>query len=176
MIDRIERREAREKLAIECMLLKIEMGIRDLDNRWTTDHTQFISTAEKLTSQVIALVCDFGKIDAEVYPVLSPKFNFPPFEPAPSFTEGYQDMSLGATNFPELGVIYKKANSDLKFFIPTTSMHRLTRKQLEVTLAAVQHSKFTTYEVMFEISRRIKWLEEVKKFWWILIKFLKLHK
>lgn len=39
---------------------------------------------KKACDSLRALVCDFGKIDAEVYQVIAPKFNFPPFEPAPS--------------------------------------------------------------------------------------------
>ena len=85
-------------------------------------------------------------------------------------------MSLGVTKFHKLGVVYKKANSDLKYFILVTAMDRLTQKQLEVTLDLVQRFKNTTYEVKFKIRRRIHWLGEVRKFWWILIKFLKLNK
>lgn len=138
-------------------------------------HPQMTIAYEKACDFLRALVCDFGKIDAEIYPSFAPKFEFPPFEPVPTFTNGFQDMSLGATNFPQLGVIYKRANIDLKYFIPASSLHRLTKKQLEVTLAAVQKSKFTTEEIKFEIVRRIKWLGEVRKFWWILIKILKLE-
>lgn len=73
-------------------------------------------------------------------------------------------MPLGATNFPQLGVVYKKDNSDLKYFIPITAMHRLTKKQLETTLASVQRSKNTIDEVKFEITGIIHWLGEVRKF------------
>lgn len=104
-------------------------------------HLKMKIAYEKTCDFLIALVCDFGKIDVEVYPIQARKFNFPDFESAPSFTKGYQEMSLSATNFLELGVIFKKSNSDVKYFIPVTSMHRLTRKQLEVTFALVQRSK-----------------------------------
>lgn len=46
-----------------------------------------------------ALVYDFWKIDDEVHPVLTKKFNFPEFKLTPNFTEGFQDISLGATNY-----------------------------------------------------------------------------
>lgn len=110
------------------------------------------------------LVCDFGKIDAEIHLVLTKKFNFTDFELALSFTKGYQDMSLKATNYLELGVVYKKANNDLKYFIPVTAIHWLTKKQLDTTFASVQRSKNTTEEVKFEITQRIQWLYEVRKF------------
>ena len=64
-------------------------------------------------------------------------------------------MSLGATNFLGLGFVFKKANNGIKYFIPVTAMHRLIQKQLEVTLTSVQWSKNITYEVKFEITRRI---------------------
>ena len=63
------------------------------------------------------MICEFGKIDVENHPVLAKKFNFPEFEPMPSLTDGIQDISLGATNFPELGVVYKRAQVGPKYFI-----------------------------------------------------------
>lgn len=111
------------------------------------------------------LVCDFGKIGTEIQPVLAKKFKFPNFEPAPSFTEGYQNMSLGETDHPKLGVIFKKAQDGIKYFIPVTAMHRLTKKQLDTTLASVQRSNYTTEEVKFKITRSIHLLSEVRKFW-----------
>lgn len=55
LVDRVECLETREKNAAERILLRIKMGIRDLDNRRTADHSQFLSTAEKLISQVVSL-------------------------------------------------------------------------------------------------------------------------
>lgn len=91
-----------------------------------------------------ALVCDFGKIDAEIHPVLANKFNFTPFDLVPYYTKGFQDMSLGATSYSELGVVYKKAIDEPKYFIPASAIHCLMKKQLDVTLASVQRSKHTT--------------------------------
>lgn len=45
------------------------------------------------------LVCDFTRIDAEIYPILAMKFIFPELDPVVSFTNGFQEMSLGATNY-----------------------------------------------------------------------------
>ncbi|XP_023732212.3 acyl-CoA-binding domain-containing protein 6-like [Lactuca sativa] len=47
-------------------------------------------------------------------------------------TEGYEERSLGATNFPELGVIFKRKTDQVKYFISMASMNRLTKKQLEI--------------------------------------------
>lgn len=95
-------------------------------------------SCEKACDFFKALVCSFGKIDADIHHVLAKNFNFLEFEFGIGFTEGYQEMSLGATNLLELRVVYKKANDDLKYFIHVTAMHRLTR--------------------------RIHWLGEVRKF------------
>lgn len=113
------------------------------------------------------MVCDFGKIDAEIHLVLANKLDFSPFEPIPKYTKGFQDLSLGATSFSQYGP---------KYFFPIPAIHQLTKKQLDVTLASVQRSKHTTDEVKFKISIRIMWLFEVRKFWWIVIKFLKMQK
>lgn len=59
-----------------------------------------------------ALVCDIGKIDAEIDPVISNKFYFPPVKTVPNYTEFFQDMSIGETKFPKLGVIYKRQLMD----------------------------------------------------------------
>ena len=53
---------------------------------------------------------------------------------------------------------------EIKYCIPMTAMYRLTRKQLEVSQTAIHKSKHTTAEVKFDISRRITWLGEVRKF------------
>ena len=53
-------------------------------------------------------VCDFAKIDVDIYPTIARKFDLPPLDPTPMLTEGYQERSLGATNFPENGVIFQK--------------------------------------------------------------------
>ena len=83
-------------------------------------------------------------------------------------------MSLGATSYLELGFVYKRAQDGPKYFIPVSAVHRLTKKQLDVTLASVQRSKHTCDEVKFEIIRRIQWMFDVRKFSWIIMKFLKL--
>ena len=121
-------------------------------------------------------LCDFMKIDAYIHPALAKNFHLPPLDPAPVLTEGFQERSLCATNYPDLGIVFKHRENEIKYFIPMSAMHRLTRKQLEVSRTAVEKSKHTTVEVNFEILRRITWLERVRKFWWILIKFLKLDK
>lgn len=56
---------------------------------------------EKMCEFLRALVCNFGKIDTKIHPIIAKKFKFPDFEPTPSYTEGYQNMSLGVTNFLE---------------------------------------------------------------------------
>ena len=66
--------------------------------------------------------------------VLAHKFDFPPLEQVPKIAEGFQYMNLRETNFPELGIIYKKSQSSMKFFIPVTAIHRLMKKQLDITL------------------------------------------
>ena len=109
-------------------------------------------------------LCDFAKIDADIHPALAKKFNLPPLDPAPMLTEGYQERSLGATNFPDLGVIFKRKINETKYFIPLTAMNRLRRKHLEVCRIAVQRSKHRTAEVNFKILRRITWLEDFRKF------------
>ena len=129
---------------------------------------------ERASTFLKETVCDFAKIDADIHPIISKIADLPPLDPAPMPTEGYEERSLGATNYPELGVIFKRKTDNVKYFIPMTAMHRLTRKQLEICRNAVEKSKHTTAEVKFEILRRINWLENIRKFWWILIKFLKL--
>ena len=129
---------------------------------------------DKAKSFLRDTVCDFAKIDADIYPTIIKKFDLPPLEPVPMPTKGFEERSLGATNFPELGIIFKRKTDNVQYFIPMNAMHRLPKKQLDICKTAVERSKHTTAEVKFEISRRITWLENVRKFWWILIKFLKL--
>lgn len=100
-------------------------------------------------------VFDFAKIDADIHITLAEKFNLPPLDPDPMLTEGFQERSHGEKNFPDLGVIIKRKNDEIKYFIPITAMHRLTQKKIEVTQTVVLKSKHTTAKVKFEISRRI---------------------
>lgn len=52
LFERIERLETREQMTIECILVRIEMGIRDLDNRRTAYHKDFISKAKNFITEV----------------------------------------------------------------------------------------------------------------------------
>lgn len=58
-------------------------------------------------------------------------------------------MSLGATNFPKLGIILKLFRESEKFFLPAITFHRCSPEQLEGTLPMAQNSKHTTKEVRF---------------------------
>ena len=62
LIDHIKRLKAREHLTSECISLKVEMGIRALDNTRKADHQQFISTAEKLITEVSTIKYDLQSI------------------------------------------------------------------------------------------------------------------
>ena len=137
-------------------------------------HPKMKTALDRVNNFLRETVCDFAKIDVDIYPIISKKFDLPPLDPAPMPTEGFADRSLGATNFPELGIIFKRKTDNVKYFIPISAMNRLPNKQLDICRTAVERSKHTTAEVKFEITRRITWLENVRKFWWILIKFLKL--
>ncbi|KAL7595290.1 hypothetical protein Lser_V15G29353 [Lactuca serriola] len=55
LAERVEILETRERLTSERISLKIEMGIRALDNNCTADQKQFVSTAENLIKEVTAL-------------------------------------------------------------------------------------------------------------------------
>lgn len=52
--------------------LKIEIGIRDLDNRRTADHKEFLSTTEKLIKEIRTLKDEF-KVSLEKQVVHSNK-------------------------------------------------------------------------------------------------------
>ena len=139
-------------------------------------HPKMKTALDRVNNFLRETVCNFAKIDADIYPIISKKFDLPPLDPAPMPTEGFADRSLWATNFPELGIIFKRKIDNVKYFIPVSAMHRLTRKQIDICRTAVEKSKFTTTEVKFEILRRITWLENIRKFWWILIKYLQLDR
>lgn len=62
LIDRVEHLEARERLFVEHISLKVEMGIRALDNTRKADHHQFIAIAEKLISEVSTIKSDLQSI------------------------------------------------------------------------------------------------------------------
>ncbi|XP_023754907.1 uncharacterized protein LOC111903362 [Lactuca sativa] len=55
LVERVEILETREHLTSERISLKIEMGIRALDNNRTADQKQFVSTAENLIKEVTTL-------------------------------------------------------------------------------------------------------------------------
>lgn len=74
-------------------------------------------------------------------------------------------MNCGATNYLDLGVIFRTANDTKKNFLPAKSFHRYNKKQLEYILKLTEKSKFTTNEVKFEITRRIKRVFVVRKLW-----------
>ena len=55
LIKRTDRLETRERLAAERISLKVEMGIRSLDNNRQADHNEFMATAERLIFEVSAI-------------------------------------------------------------------------------------------------------------------------
>ena len=63
-------------------------------------HPKMKIACDKACEFLKALVCGFRKIYVDIHHLLAQKFNFPKLEPEPSFTEGCQEMSLSATNFP----------------------------------------------------------------------------
>lgn len=132
-------------------------------------------TYARATAFLNVLICDITKIDAEIHVVHAKKMDFLPFEHAPFTTKGIEDLSLRATRFLELVIIFKISKDSEKHFIPTTVFHRCWKKQHANTISYVEKSKFTINELKFEITRRIKCIFEVSKFWWIIIKFLKLN-
>ena len=112
----------------------------------------------------------------DIHPLIAKTIDLPPLDPTPMPTEGFEERSLGATNFPDLVIIFKRKTGNVKYLIPRNAMHRLTRKQIDICRIAVEKSMFTTAEVKFEILRSNTWLENVRKFWWILIKYLQLDR
>lgn len=54
-------------------------------------------------------------MDIRIHLVLVEKMNFPPFEHAPIITEGIQDLSLGATKFLDIGIVFKCSKDSEKF-------------------------------------------------------------
>lgn len=155
-----------------CMNLEEVFLIAKVFQHKSEKHQKMKIALERANTSLKETVCDFAKIDADIYPTIAKKFHLPPLDPAPMATEGYEERSLGATNYLELGVIFKRKTNNIKYFILMTAMHFLTRKQLDICRIAIEKSKHTTAEVKFEIIRTIDWLENIRKFWWILIKFL----
>lgn len=61
LTEHIEVLEIREMMNAQRILLKIAMGIRDLNNRRTTYHKEFLSIAENIIKEVTKLKYDFKK-------------------------------------------------------------------------------------------------------------------
>ena len=63
-------------------------------------HSKMKISFERACEYLRSTVCDFAKIDADIHPALAQKFILPAHEPIPILIEGYEERSLGATNFP----------------------------------------------------------------------------
>lgn len=75
-----------------------------------------------------SLACDFQPVDAEINSVLAAKIGLPLIDSPLAITEGIQEMSLGATNYPNIGIIFKLAKDSEKIFIPSSTFHRCLKK------------------------------------------------
>ena len=71
---------------------------------------------------------DFTTIDVEIHRVLHAKLELPPLEPLHFITEGIQELSVGATNNPYLGIIFCTIMGGPKNFLPARSFHRCSKK------------------------------------------------
>ncbi|XP_023754281.1 uncharacterized protein LOC111902691 [Lactuca sativa] len=58
LIERIERLETREHMVVERISLKVEMGIRSVDNNRKADHKEFLAVAERLIIEATAIKTD----------------------------------------------------------------------------------------------------------------------
>lgn len=74
-----------------------------------------------------ALVFDFAKIDPETYPFLADEMNFPLSEHASFVTKRIENLSLDATNYPELGIIFSLSKDRNKHFLPAFAFHRFSK-------------------------------------------------
>lgn len=75
-----------------------------------------------------SLVCDFATIDIEIHLVLVNRMGLPPFDPQTMITEDIQEMSCGATNSSDLGIIFRTSKDTEKHFFPISIFHGATRK------------------------------------------------
>lgn len=91
-------------------------------------HPKMKISFERASNFLKETVCEFAKIYENIHPTIAKIVDLPPLDPAPMPTEGYEERSLGATNYLELGVIFKRKTDNVKYFIPMTVIHRLTRK------------------------------------------------
>lgn len=69
--------------------------------------------------------------------------------------EGIQEMNCGATNNPDLGIIFRTAKDIENNFLPAKEFHRCNKKQLEYILKLIEKYNITTEKVKYEITRRI---------------------
>ena len=77
------------------------------------NHLKMQMALDKAKSFLRDTVCDFAKIDADIHPTIIRKFDLPPLEPVPMPTEGFEETSLGATNFLELRIIFKRKTDNV---------------------------------------------------------------
>ena len=56
----METLETRERLLAQRVSLAIEIGIRDLDNRRTADHKDFLATTDRLIKEISTLKDEFN--------------------------------------------------------------------------------------------------------------------
>lgn len=57
-----------------------------------------------------ALVCDFGKIDAEIHPILTQNFDCPPFDHVPTITEDFKRWTSVQQTFQSSGSFTRSTN------------------------------------------------------------------
>lgn len=112
-------------------------------------------------------------IDAEIHHGLAIPVDLPSFEYPTMIIEGINEMNIGATNGPNVGIIFRTSKDTRKNFLPARVFLHCNKKQLEYILKLTKKSTFTTHEVKLKIERRIKWVYVLRKFWWLLIKFFK---
>lgn len=81
-------------------------------------------------------------------------------------------MKSGATNFPNLRIIFCLGKAIEKNFHPVSSFHRFTNSQLKGIFKAVDRSNYTTEEVNHVVQEKVNWFLAIRKFWKLLVKFL----
>lgn len=94
------------------------------------DH-HFKPALDKVCHFLKSLVCDFETIYAKIHLMIFNHVYLPPLEDPIITVEGIPDLNCEATNYPDLGIIFRLNKNFEMIFLAATAFYRCSNTQLE---------------------------------------------
>lgn len=91
-------------------------------------HHKMNPTYERACNFLRSILCDFAIIYVEIHQILENQVDLHPFKYPTMITKGIQEMNCGATNCPDLVIIFRTTKDTEKNFLHAKSVSKMQQE------------------------------------------------